>query len=101
MLRVSETFVNRTEGYSNGDSGQYEPYTDDIGRLFRDYQREYGRCTSKVYIDTPTGPKAIGWVFEKRVKYDDCNEYFMQEVWVTLYNKPDTVTRKRHYHFLS
>jgi len=28
-----------------------------------------------------------GWVFQKKVKYEDCNEYYIEEVWVTVHEK--------------
>jgi len=68
-MLIQETFTNETDGYNFGESEPYEPYTDDIGKLFKSFQREYGRCTSKMYVDTPEGTKAIGWVFTKRMQY--------------------------------
>ena len=103
-LMVSETYVNESKGYQIGDSGLYEPYTEKIGRLFLEIQREYGRCTGKVYIDTANGVKAIGWCFEKRMRYEDARgndperDYYLRAVWVTLHDAPDTVTREHHYH---
>ena len=91
MLQVNETYVNATKGYQFGDSGWYTPYTEDKGRLFRNYQREYGRCVSKVYVDLPGGKvQPVGWVFEKRMEYEDARRSwskeqreYVREVWVT------------------
>jgi hypothetical protein len=90
MLYVQESYINATKGYCYGDSPVYETFTDDRGVLYREMQREYGRCTSKVYIDDPEigAPKAIGWVFQKRVPYaDDPNETYLREVWVTVHTE--------------
>lgn len=104
MLLVSETFVNETEGYRFGETEPYEPYTDNIGRLFRDMQKEYGRCTGAVYVDRPNGAaRKIGWVFQKNMTYEgarDPRETYTREVWVTLHDAPDTVERTTHYHTL-
>ena len=97
-LYVQETFVNATEGHRIGESDVYETFTDNTGELYRAMQREYGRCISKVYIDAEGGPKAIGWVFQGRDKYEDTGEVYLREVWVTLHDEPDTVTRTHHYH---
>lgn len=77
--------------YNLGSNGWYEPFTSDRARLFRLCQKEYGRCTSRVYVDGPTGkPKPIGWVFEKRQQYEDTGRYgrpaqfFTLETWVEL-----------------
>ncbi len=94
-MLIRETFVNETEGYRFGESDPCEPWTDDIGRLFLDMQREYGRCTGKVYVDPAEGgpPIAVGWVFEKRMRYEDARghdpdrDYYKRTVWVTLYDR--------------
>jgi hypothetical protein len=117
-MLVSESFVDATQGVRFGVSEPYEPYTDDIGRLFRDMQKEYGRCVGAVYVDAagtkigdnatpPEKPKRIGWVFQKRLEYEDAREswsadrrFYIREVWVTLHDAVDTVTHTHHYHDL-
>lgn len=88
---IRESHVNRTEGYRSGDSEYYEPLTNEVGALFRELQREHGRCTGRMYQDVRRGsltvpydyqPKVCGWVFEKREKYTDCNEWYLCETWV-------------------
>jgi hypothetical protein len=82
---MREQWVNQSEGHLLGDSDWYEAYTDDEGELFRSLQKEYGRCTGKCYIDLPRQEaRAIGWVFLKKVKYDDVDEYFLRETWVEM-----------------
>lgn len=107
-LLIQETWVNRTMGHGIGESGKYEPFTENVTTLYKSLLKEYGRCQSKVYIDrTPTDyksnkgkVKAIGWVFQKRVKYEDSKDTYLQETWVTLYSAPDDVKTTVHYHFL-
>lgn len=90
-----------TEAYL-GESGLYEPYTDNIKRLFKSLQSEYGRCVGKVYIDLlDGGARSIGWIFEKRLKYSDSNETYLQQVWVTLHDDEPERTVKYNYHFLN
>jgi len=50
--------------------------------VYKAAMREYGRCSSKVYIDNNGKTKSIGWVFQKRVKYEDCKETYLQETWI-------------------
>ena len=83
-ISIKETWVNRTKNYIVGETEYYESFTDCIGDLFLSLQREFGRCTSKVYLDMPNEAKPIGWVFIKRVKYDDVDQYYLQETWVRL-----------------
>lgn len=87
-MRIKETYVNRTEGHIFGDSGWYKPWTDDRGELFRSLQKEFGRCESRVYIDTPTGAKPSGWVFARKDAYEGnpCKGHpsYIREVWVEV-----------------
>lgn len=88
-LEIQETYVDMEKGHRYGETEWYQPYTDDLGRLYREFRSEYGRCTSKVYVDTATGVKPVGWVFVKRVEYDDAHRItrgpktYLREVWVT------------------
>jgi hypothetical protein len=100
-LWISETYINVDTATRFGDSGgPYETFTDDVGKLYRSLVSEYGRCVGKVRID-PDG-RAIGWVFRKRMKYEDTRDTYIREVWVTLHDEPDTVKvdRTHHYHYL-
>jgi hypothetical protein len=93
-LLISETYVNRTEGYNNGDSGVYESRYETLGELYKGLRAMYGRCTGRVYIDKKDGiAQAIGWVFVKRMKYEDTGGPYLQETWVSVHEKmPETVT---------
>jgi hypothetical protein len=102
-MLIQEQFVNVTKGYRFGDSEPYEPFTDDVGKLYKHLVKEYGRCTGKVFIDTPKGAQAVGWVFVSRQRYEDArtkDDTYLREAWVTLYDEADTVTRVEHYHAL-
>jgi len=88
MFEIRETFVNRTENYKTGVTNWYKcQYPFDKKRIFKNYQKEYGKCESKIYIDVPMGDGTFrtvscGWVFTKKIKYSDCKEYFIQETWI-------------------
>lgn len=90
-LHISETWVNATKGHGVGQSGIYETFTDDLGELYRRLRGEYGRCISRIYIDCRVYPghelsdtKPIGWVFQKRRQYEDCDETYLAETWVEV-----------------
>ena len=88
-LMMQETFTNETKGHLIDQTDWYEPYTTDRGRLFRDLQKEYGRCTSRVSHDGPNGTKAVGWYFQKRMEYEDWrpgmrDRYYVRGVWVEI-----------------
>ena len=91
--------------YGLGETEPYEPYTQDIKRLFKDMQKEYGRCTGSVFIDTADGKvKRIGWVFRKWMMYEDARtkaDKYIREVWVTLHDDKPTKTIQHHYHELN
>lgn len=97
---ISETYLNADKEWIFGESGVYETWTNDTGKLFRECLREYGRCISSVYQDTPNDhPVKIGWVFQRREYYEDTGEPYFREVWVTLH-QPEVVevptTEKEH-----
>jgi hypothetical protein len=110
-LMIQEIYVNSSEHRRFGESGWYEPYTDDLGELFRNFQREYGGCLSRMFMDVPlpgstpaapgtTTPDSYmvmwcGWVFSRREHYEDAQpipgtngrkfrdtDYYTREVWV-------------------
>lgn len=91
---IKESFINRTRGGIFGETEPFEAWTDDLGKLYRSFVKEYGRCISKVYVDQKQGPpKAVGWVFLKRMKYEDSRsntpeDYYIREVWVSVVSGP-------------
>ena len=78
-----------------GDSDVYETGSKTIGELYKSCVKLYGRCTSKMYIDRADGSSQhIGWVFIKREKYDDCNETYLKETWVSIHErKPEKIIK--------
>jgi hypothetical protein len=96
-MLISETFVNLDKGIRYSETVPYEPWTHDPGRLFKTLQREYGRCTGHVYVDKDGNTLAVGWVFMKRVPYDDCADTYLREVWITCYHAIETTT---HHEYL-
>lgn len=97
-MLIKETWVNESKGHILSDSGLYESYTDNIGELFKNCQRLYGRCISGMFIDSTDGKnKKVGWVFEKLEKYQDANEYFKMHTWVEIHAKQPTKTEQNHY----
>ena len=100
-MLIQEQWVDLTRNCGSGETEPYEAFTDDPGELYRSCLKGYGRCTGRVYVDLKSGgSKAIGWVFLKRVKYDDCNETFLLETWITLHEQEPTRTIEHHYHTL-
>ena len=100
-LYIQEDYVQITNDGKRiglGRSDVYETWTPDKGQLYRALQRQYGRCTSKVYIDLPSGAKSIGWVFVKRQQYErHSTDTYLQETWVTLHKAPPTRVIEYHY----
>jgi len=98
-MLIRETWVNKTEGYITGNTELYKPFTDDIKELLQTLRKEYGECISKIFVDPDA--KQIGWVFEKKVKYDDCNETFLMQTGVELHEKKPDHTVENHYFYLN
>ena len=93
-LLMKEEWVDKTRNCRSGDSDIYESSCDTPSELYKVCQREYGRCTGKVYIGKNKDAKHIGWVFIKSAKYTDTDEKYIQETWVTIHEKEPVVTRE-------
>lgn len=62
-----------------------DPWPETVGDLYRALQSEYGRCTSKVYIDGSDGrPVHVGWYFISRERYQDTGEPYLRGTWATV-----------------
>ena len=109
MLHAQITFVDVTTGHHAGYIDTHETFSDDRGELYRAFRHEYGRCISRIYVDTaddapsrygaqiPANAKPVGWVFLKRCQYDDSPDTYLQETWVTIHEREPTKTIKYHY----
>lgn len=88
MLIIKEIHENATERHLIGEEDWFEPFTDNLGELFRALQREHGACTSKVFQDVPDGTAfPCGWYFRKKRAYEDApDRFYLHGVWV-LYKR--------------
>ena len=84
-MKIQISHVNRDKGYIYS---KYEEKLDkqDRGCLFRRLSREFGRCSSKVYVGEGT---PVGWCFEKKNRYEDTRDTYIMETLVTI-------TEERH-----
>jgi hypothetical protein len=83
-LTITVDRINVDRRYSLDEEGPWPcERPDTLGELYRMLVKEYGRCTGHVYVGD--GQK-VGWVFLKREKYDDVDETFVCETWVTIYH---------------
>ena len=57
--------------------------------LFKDLQKEFGRCVSKLYVGGDLAPRCVGWQFQNG----------LTDAWVTLHTAPPT-KEDRHYFVL-
>lgn len=97
-LWIQETWINETEGYQVGESEVYETSYEESerGKLFASLRREYGRCISCMFVGEDN-PIKIGWVFQKKVQYQDTKEFYNQSTWVSLHKAPPTKTIRYNY----
>ena len=82
MIYIQETYINKTAGYTVGESEVFETRFDSLGELYRAMVKEHGRCISKVYVGEGT---PIGWVFIGTDRYIDTREPYQRETWVTVH----------------
>ena len=85
------SLTNETKGHRFSDWSEpvedhllHDDGTPDMGAIYRLAQDEYGVCRSSVYVDTPTGPRKVGWYFESRQRYEDTDEPYLRGAWVTV-----------------
>jgi hypothetical protein len=100
---ASEDYIqidNDGKRWNCGESGVYEVFTDDVGRLFRSLQHEHGRCKGSVMVTRSDEDIKVGWVFEKRRRFTDCDETYLAETWVTLHDSMPETTIKYNLHTL-
>ncbi len=91
--QIKTTWYNKIENCIIGEESIDidDTIIDNMSDLYKSGLREFGRCTSKIYIDLPDGTvKHTGYTFEKRAKYDDCNKYYLQETWLTIEQYTET-----------
>ena len=84
-LWINEVGINRDKDYCIYETEPYETAFTDKGKLFKACCKEFGKCISKVYIDQDDKAVPVGWVFEKSQKYQDTNEKYIQETWITVF----------------
>ena len=88
IRQVKESFVNATKEARYGET-DWQDTDRTTSQLYRAWSREYGRCSSKVYVDKRNGGTAhAGWTFIKRVEYEDARPgrgdmTYLREVWCT------------------
>lgn len=97
MLHIRVELVDEDRGYRFGDDTPYETMYEETGDLFKALMKEYGRCTSKMFVDKLDGSaKQVGWCFEKKAKYEDTNELFTQAAWVWVFTEMPVKTVTIH-----
>lgn len=83
-LYTKETYVNKTEGNQVWETEICETIHEEVGSLFASCKKDFGRAVSKMYVGEG---EQIGWVFEKKVPYEDSKETYIQEVWVGVFER--------------
>ena len=90
---IRTSYVDRTRNLCIGEDTIpiNKTYIYSMSDLYKLGLREYGRCISKCYVDDSVH---IGYVFQKRAKYEDTDETYLQETWLSVehYTSETTVT---------
>jgi hypothetical protein len=93
VFQVQEVHLDVTDPEKRvrvGESDWYEPGTTDPRALYKDWRREYGRCTGKMYQDSKDGKTYhVGYIFLARVPYGG-----PRETWGTKVKRADTYLRE-------
>ena len=94
---IKTTHINRDKNCTSGENSlpAEDSFIDNLSDLYKFGLKEYGRCTSKIYIDRDKDSTVhIGYVFIQRLKYDDSNEYFINETWLSLEHYIEEINRE-------
>ena len=93
MLWIKENYVNMTKGirYSEVDWHETKFADNELRPMLKSMTKEFGRVRS-MWRDKPGGGREqAGWVFQKRVEYDDARpgapakeRLYLREVWVEV-----------------
>jgi len=97
VRQIREVYINKTEKYRIGEDTIKQEDTEikTLSDLFKYGKKNYGRCISKVFIDSDDGKTIhIGYVFEKKDKYTDTKDDFIKEVWVTIEHYTEIIKRE-------
>jgi hypothetical protein len=81
-LKITHVNINKDCGYADYTL-PLDPKETTKQKLFKSLMEDFGKPVSKVYIGD-RHPTPIGWVFHKRRRYDDCNEFYLCETWVVI-----------------
>ena len=82
-MQVQISIVNESKGYRIYDEVENWDMCENPSEVYHAALKEYGRCTSKVYIDKKDGAVAhIGWHFLKKCFYEDTKEPYSQGAWI-------------------
>lgn len=82
MISVHEAFVDADRQVRLSDRRYQTDKT--VGEIYNTCRKDYGKCVSRLFIDTPDGDVVqCGWCFRKPVCADGVS--YQQEVWVQLY----------------
>ena len=85
-LWIQTATFNKTEGsaISVGNAPVETEYKDKDA-LLTACEREFGKCTGKLYAYSKGKRVTVGWTFERKQKYSDTRKPYTQETWVTIY----------------
>ena len=97
-LALKEAHINEDDGYK-----MWEDYTTDLdsssgledatlGEIYKFCQKEFGQCQGSMYVDRKAGgAMRIGWVFQKKDRYEDTHQPFLHSTWVEVLQKVNGV----------
>lgn len=93
---IKTSYVNVTHGYSIGEEtiNISDSFIKTLSDLYKFGLKEYGKCKSKVYIDTKAGQAHIGYYFERKEKYENTEEYYIRGVWVSIEKYTEEIIRE-------
>ena len=103
-LYIKETSIEVREDdkrYGIFESDVYESWFDTsmpMSRILKHLMKDYGRIIEKVYVGDENLIH-VGYVFQKRVKYEDSKDTYILETWITFHEQKENKEVKITYHY--
>jgi len=96
IYQIATTCINKKGNYIVYDEtiDIEDSVISNLKELYAFGLSEYGKCVNKVFIDRDNKQLQVGYCFEKKVKYEDCDETYIQETWLSIEHYIETIEKK-------
>ena len=80
-----------------GESDVYESFATSETELFEAFAKE-NDFVGDIHVDLNGESVQVGWIFQSEDKYEDCDETYQKETWVTVHDGLPKKVVEYNYH---